>query len=143
MEIDRNGLEVLGRDECLRLLGHATFGRIGVTTGALPSVLPVNYRLVGDRIVLRTGVGAKLEAATDNAVVAFEVDHMDPVEHEGWSVLVTGVARQVVDPDELAEIEPLTIPRWAPYGDGRVISISTEMVSGRRLVAARPEEGPT
>src|SRR5690606_10684839 len=95
MEIDRNGLEVLGREECMRLLASASLGRLGITTGALPTVLPVNFRLVGDQIVFRTGSGTKLDAATDNAVVAFEVDDMDPVWHTGWSVVVTGMAREV------------------------------------------------
>ncbi len=74
MEIDRNGLEVLNREECLRLLRHATLGRVAITSGALPQVLPVNFRLFGDRIVFRTGLGTKLDAATSNNVVAFEVD---------------------------------------------------------------------
>ncbi|HEX4905274.1 MAG TPA: pyridoxamine 5'-phosphate oxidase family protein, partial [Acidimicrobiales bacterium] len=67
MEIDRNGLEVLDRDECLRLLAQATLGRVGVTIGALPCVVPVNYRIVGDEVVIRTGAGTKLDAATKNA----------------------------------------------------------------------------
>lgn len=136
MEIDRNGLEVLGRDESLRLLASTTLGRIGITSGALPTVLPVNFRLVGDQIVFRTGTGSKLEAATDNTVVAFEVDDMDPVWHTGWSVVVTGVAREVTDPEELERIEVSSIPHWAPDHATRVVAISTEMVSGRRILAA-------
>lgn len=133
MEIDRNGLEVLDRDECLTLLARTTLGRVGVTIGALPSVLPVNYRLVGEEIVIRTGAGTKLDAATRNAVVAFEVDDMDPVEHTGWSVLVTGVAREVVGAEEIAELTRRPLARWAPRGDGRIIAISTELVAGRRI----------
>ncbi|MGV3758893.1 MAG: pyridoxamine 5'-phosphate oxidase family protein [Actinomycetota bacterium] len=140
MEIDRNGLEVLGRDECLRLLASASLGRLGITTGALPTVLPVNYRLVGDQVVFRTGTGSKLDAATDNAVVAFEVDDMDPVWHTGWSVVVTGVAREVSDPDELTAIEVSSIPHWAPDHASRVVAVSTEIVTGRRVLtgAQRP-----
>ena len=78
VEVDRNGLEVLDRQECLRLLATATIGRIGITLGALPVILPVNFRLVDDRIVFRTGVGTKLDAATCNTIVAFEVDAVDP-----------------------------------------------------------------
>jgi nitroimidazol reductase NimA-like FMN-containing flavoprotein (pyridoxamine 5'-phosphate oxidase superfamily) len=135
VEVDRNGLEVLGREECLRLLGSMTLGRIGVSSGALPCVLPVNFRLVDEQVVFRTGVGTKLESATRNAVVAFEVDHMDPMSHEGWSVVVTGVAREVVDEDDRAELETDRIPRWAPHGDGRVVAVSTDIISGRRIVA--------
>ena len=133
MEIDRNGLEVLSREECLRLLGHATLGRLAITSGALPLVLPVNFRLVGDRIVFRTGNGTKLEAATSNNVVAFEVDEMDPLWHSGWSVVVTGVAHEVTDPDERAELADVGIPRWAASAGDRIVVVSTEVISGRRM----------
>jgi hypothetical protein len=93
VEVDRNGLEVLSRDECLRLLGTAALGRVAVTTAALPTILPVNFRFDGRHILIRTGRGTKLDAATRNAVVAFEVDEVEPATREGWSVVVTGVAR--------------------------------------------------
>ena len=59
----------------------APLGRVGVSGGALPSVLPVNFRFDGRQILIRTGVGTKLDAAVANAVVAFEVDEIDPVAH--------------------------------------------------------------
>jgi uncharacterized protein len=133
VEIDRNGLEILDRAECLRLLTTAMLGRVGVTSGALPHVLPVNFRLVGDQIVFRTGVGTKLDAAARNEVVAFEVDDIDPMEHTGWSVVVTGIAREISDQVELDTVDQRRIPRWATRGDGRVMAISTDLVSGRRL----------
>ena len=92
VELDRNGLEVLEREECIALLGSVTVGRIAITSNALPVVLPVNFVLLDDRIVIRTSRGTKLDAATRNTVVAFEVDEIDMVEQTGWSVLVTGVA---------------------------------------------------
>jgi uncharacterized protein len=140
VEVDRNGLEVLDRDDCLRLLAGATLGRIGVTSGALPTILPVNFWLDGDRIVVLTGEGSKLDAATRNAVVAFEVDDVDPMYHCGWSVVVTGVARAVSDPDELAALQRAPLTRWAPRGDGKMIAISTDMISGRRIGAGRPRQ---
>lgn len=133
MEIDRNGLEVLTRDECLRLLGRATLGRLAITSGALPMVLPVNFRLVGERIVFRTGAGTKLDAATNGNVVAFEVDDMDPLWHTGWSVVVTGVASEVTDPADRAELADVGIPRWAPTDADRIVTVSTAVVSGRRM----------
>jgi nitroimidazol reductase NimA-like FMN-containing flavoprotein (pyridoxamine 5'-phosphate oxidase superfamily) len=138
MEVDRSGLEVLGRDECLRLLASATLGRIGFTSGALPAVLPVNFCLDGERILVRTGRGSRLDAALQNAVVAFEVDEFDPIHHSGWSVAVTGVATEVGDPTELdaARQEPVT--RWTPPGSESVVAISTEFVSGRRVTSGTP-----
>jgi uncharacterized protein len=134
MEVDRNGLEVLGRDACLDLLATATLGRVGVSSGALPSVVPVNFRFDGRQILIRTGVGTKLDAAVANAVVAFEVDEIDPVAHTGWSVMVTGVARELTEPGERATAQTPPLARWAPGTDHRVIAISPELVSGRRIV---------
>ncbi|MEV0831043.1 pyridoxamine 5'-phosphate oxidase family protein [Nonomuraea rubra] len=63
------------------------------TDRALPAVQPVAFHLDGERIVIRTGIGSKLAAATRNAVVAFEADEFDPEERTGWSVTVIGHAR--------------------------------------------------
>ena len=139
MEVDRNGLEVLSRDECLRLLGSAGLGRVAVTTAALPTILPVNFRFDGRQILIRTGRGTKLDAATRNAVVAFEADEVEPATREGWSVVVTGVARDLTDPDELAEAQTPPLVRWASGDDHRVVAISTEVVSGRRIVRTSGE----
>jgi uncharacterized protein len=131
--IDRNGLEVLNSDECLRLLATATIGRIGISSGALPVILPINYRVDGDRILFRTGAGTKLDAATRDAVVAFEVDHIDPLYHSGWSVVVTGIASDVQGASDEAI---WSTPRWAGGGDDRLVAISINEISGRRLDGA-------
>jgi hypothetical protein len=131
-DIDRNGLIMLDRAECLRLLGTATLGRIGLTSGALPAVLPVNFWFDGQRIYIRTGPGTKLAAATRDSVVAFEVDDIDPLWHTGWSVMVTGLAHHVVDADELTRLEDMPIAHWAPKGGDHIISVTPELISGRR-----------
>lgn len=133
MEIDRNGLQVLDRGECFALMSTATIGRVSVSANALPTILPVNFWFDGDRIVIRSGAGAKLAAALDETVVAFEVDDFDPVSHAGWSVVITGVANAVTDPDEVHALESAPLRRWAPAGDDHFVAISTEFVEGRRL----------
>ncbi len=139
VELDKNGLEVLDRVQCLALLATATLGRVGVTAGALPTVLPVNFLLHGDRILIRSSPGTKLDAALQDTVVAFEVDDFDPIYHSGWSVVVTGVARALTDADELAAVERLPLAHWAPRPTGHVVAISTEMITGRRLARDRAE----
>lgn len=133
MEIDRNGLEVLDRVQCLGLLSTATIGRVGVTSGALPTILPVNFRLEGQEILIRSGEGAKMDVALRDAVVAFEVDDFDPIDHTGWSVVVTGITRSITDEDELERLRGIPIARWASGGNGHLVAISTDLVSGRRL----------
>ena len=134
MEVDRYGVEVIDRDECLRLVALARLGRIGFTSGALPTVLPVDFRLEGECILVRTARGSTLDAALRNSVVAFEVDDFDPIERVGWSVAVTGVATEVANPDELDGFRHEPIPHWAPAADEALISISTELVTGRRIM---------
>jgi uncharacterized protein len=95
----------------------------------------VNFRLVGEEVVLTTGPGAKLRAAVERAVVAFEVDDFDVLSHSGWSVLVTGIARPVVDPAEGERLRAAGVPRWLSDDGARLVAISTERISGRRLVS--------
>lgn len=117
MQLDRNGLEILDTEECMRLLESATLGRIGFTSGALPTVLPVNFKVDSGRILVHTTRGSRLDAALKDAVVAFETDDLDPVEHSGWSVAVTGMATEL-DPGTLA--------------------ISVDLISGRRSTTNAP-----
>ena len=136
MEIDRNGLEVLDPTCCRRLLASATIGRVGLSAGALPTVLPVSFLLIDDGIVFRTGRGTKLEAATHGAVVAFEVDDIDPLSHTGWSVVVTGIARELSALDDLERLRSMPVPSWGLGAADRYVCISTDLITGRRI--ARP-----
>jgi len=132
LEVDRNGLEVLDRAECLELLSSLSIGRVGTTAGALPVVLPVRFQVVGDEIVFRAGRGSMLDAGLAGTVVAFEADDFDPLQSSGWSVVATGVARRL-RPDELP---PGSQVRARRSDDGDVdVAVSTELVSGRRIVA--------
>src|SRR5262249_23502314 len=77
--LDRNGMVVLTERGCLARLGGNGVGRVAVSVGALPAVLPVNYARRGRDVYFRTAAGTKLAAAVQNAVVAFEVDHVDRI----------------------------------------------------------------
>jgi len=128
------GIAPLDEDECLALIGDRGVGRVAVSIGAVPAVFPVNYGLLDGTVVFRTGSGTKLDAAVHNAVVAFEVDDIDPLYHEGWSVLVVGLADEIRDPALLARAEHLPVRPWAPGPREHVVAIRPEFVSGRRIV---------
>ena len=139
---DRNGLQVLTTAECTALLRGATLGRIGLSVDALPLVLPVNYWFDGERILIRTTEGTGLQRAAGGAVVAFEVDDIDPMYHAGWSVVVTGRAEEIVDPVELEELRTAPLARWAhAEGGSRIVAIQPDLVSGRRIQPGRPRPG--
>jgi uncharacterized protein len=131
MEIDREGLEVLDRRECLRLLDRTGLGRIAVTSGALPVVLPVDYTMDGESIVIETGRGTTLDFGTTGSVVAFEVDNLHENGHCGWTVMVTGVAQEVSDGLEMERLRDLLGDEFDAV-DERFIRISSELISGRR-----------
>jgi uncharacterized protein len=116
------------------LLGLGRVGRIGLSVGALPVILPVNYTLVGDRILVCTARGTKLAAATHDQVVAFQVDDFDSEGSTGWSVLVRGIASEVTDPRVLANARRVPVTPWAVDGIAdRYVTITTEVISGRRF----------
>jgi nitroimidazol reductase NimA-like FMN-containing flavoprotein (pyridoxamine 5'-phosphate oxidase superfamily) len=129
VDVDRSGLEVLGRAECLRLLAQTDRGRIAINVRALPAILPVRYALDGEQVVVCTDPETVLARATDGHVVAFEAESAEPPE---WSVSVVGVARHVTDPQEEARLGRLPLPRWRPGAHARFVTISTEEISGRR-----------
>lgn len=135
MDVDRHGFEVLDREECLRLLARGGVGRIGLTARALRVILPVNYALLGEDMVVRTSRGTNLAAATARTVVAFEIDEVDPSDLRGWSVLVTGVAQEVSDPDQRRRCDALGLPAWAGAENTCYVRISTEIVTGQRILA--------
>jgi nitroimidazol reductase NimA-like FMN-containing flavoprotein (pyridoxamine 5'-phosphate oxidase superfamily) len=131
--LDRNGMVVLSEHECFKRLGRNGVGRIAVTVGALPPVLPINYAFRGRDVYFRTAAGTKLAAAARNAVVAFEVDHIDCMDHTGWSVLVVGRAAEVLDPAELERLQDLPLSRWLGQGAETLVRINGDVVSGRAI----------
>jgi uncharacterized protein len=131
--MDLEGVEVLSERECRRLLGEERVGRVAVSVAALPAVFPVNYVVASDEILFFTGEGTKLRAATSNTVVAFEVDHVDPLAERGWSVLVVGKARERSEPGVAAGARKSGLRPWAEGDRHHLVSVTTELLTGRRL----------
>ena len=132
VELDRAGLQILGRDECLRLLASASVGRVALSVRALPVILPVRFVVDGDCILIRVHAGTTLDAATRDAVVAFEADAGAGTGGPDWSVLVTGVARHVPAGENPTVPGADGLPLWSSDRPDRIVAISTDHVSGRR-----------
>jgi hypothetical protein len=128
-------LTELTRGQSLRLLAGVRLGRIVFTHRALPAIRPVNHLLDGEDEVIRTHPGAAIVVDTGPAsgvVVAYEADAIDPGTGLGWSVIVTGIARQVTGHDDVARYKQLLQP-WVAGDMSQVIRISPEIVTGYRL----------
>ena len=78
---------------CLELLGTAGLGRIAISEGALPLILPVQYQMLEDQILVCCGSRLGQAREPIGQVVAFEAGGTNPAALEGWTVQVRGLAR--------------------------------------------------
>jgi uncharacterized protein len=122
----------LSRQECLQALDGQTLGRLAVSQGALPLILPVNYALEGANIVFRTRAGSLLDRACRNTIVAFEIDQYDAAAESGWSVLVIGVAN-VVDAGEWFRALELGLISVGASDGGVFVKIVPGKMTGRAI----------
>lgn len=135
MSVGQQRLTELTRGESLRLLGSVPLGRIVFTLHAMPAIRLVNHLLDGEDIVIRTHSGAAVVSAAGAAqgvVVAYEADAVDPGDHHGWSVVVTGTAHLLTDPGQVARWQSALSP-WVTGEMDQVIRIQSEIVTGYRL----------
>lgn len=124
----------LDRSEVFELLTSKKVGRLGFLGPDGPQILPLNYVVVDEHVIVRTvAYGAVARSALDQRV-AFEVDDVDDFLQDGWSVLVVGPAQLLSD----AQLEQLRLgPAPQPWAEGprsMFISVGCQQVSGRRLI---------
>jgi len=148
MQIDGSGARVLEDDECLRLLAGERIGRVALTRDALPVIVPVAFRLIGQDPVIRAGPGAVREAGRRRAVLCLEADGCATDWSSGWSVVVTGRAELLTEPHVLASVRRLALLDWRRNLDGDdhddlYVRIRTELISGRRFESVSTACGGT
>ncbi len=135
MSSTETGLLELSEEECLRLLTthRPRLGRLAFMSGGRVLVFPMNFVAVGKLIYFRTAPGSKLMAAFRAQQVTFEIDHVDDVWEEGWSVLAFGRVREVTDEEELEDLRKRPLRPWAS-GDRRYyLRMDIDWLSGRRI----------
>lgn len=129
-----DGLARLSRQECLALLASASFGRVGVSVEALPAILPVTIALMDESVVFRTIPGTKLAYATKGSILAVEADQYDAALGDGWSVLVRGVASELVDAGDIGRARELLADSWINgHTAEHYVGVGCDLVTGRRL----------
>ena len=70
-------------------------GRLGLSVGSLPVILPVNYVLDGARSCSAPRTATRPAPRSSGSVACLEIDQFDRFEHSGWSVLATGTTRRI------------------------------------------------
>ncbi|GIH95764.1 helix-turn-helix domain-containing protein [Planobispora siamensis] len=131
-------LEELDIKECLRLISPGGVGRVGFGSPVGPVIVPVNYVFHEGAVVFRTAFGGPLDEDLRTHVkgaeikIAFEVDHVDEVNREGWSVLILGGAHHV-PPEEEAAVAASGVEPWAGGDRNLYVRIVPVEITGRRI----------
>jgi len=137
-------LEELDEAECLRLIAPGGIGRIAYTGRYGPTVLPVNYRWHEGSIVFRTAQDSPTDEDLRTGIahaeykVAFEIDEIDTVAREGWSVLIQGPLHHVASDAERASVRQAGVQTWPGGNRELFLRIVPSRVTGRRIRRPRP-----
>ena len=127
---DRNGLEVLDEATCFALLGGAALGRVAYIAAGIARVVPVNIAVQDGAVHVRVGTGGLLAAITDGQLLTLEADDHDTDSFGGWSVIVTGPAREIARrPDRSLPM----VYSWLQPDAARLVRLTPLEISGRRL----------
>jgi transcriptional regulator with XRE-family HTH domain len=132
-------LRTLTAEQCWAHLEAGGVGRIVFLSDRGPVAHPVNFASIGGDVVVST-TAAAARALEDQPRVSFQIDRVDEPMREGWSVLATGSARWVDDPDELVELAALGLEPWAGGARHTMIRIAPDEVTGRVIIQrGRPD----
>ncbi len=124
----------LGPSECRDLLERGVVGRVAMATPLGPRIVPVNYGVHDDEIVFRTAPYSELSTYGWDTDLAFEVDDLDYVAHQGWSVVALGRAHVVDDPDEVELLRQEWEPQpWSPGSRNLYVKLAWRGLTGVRL----------
>ena len=129
------GLVDLPADECMRLLGERSVGRIAWNGPAGPTVLPVNYVVVDGEVWFRTTAHSSFTHEVDDQPVAFQIDDVDDFTRSGWSVLARGTAHVVFDATRVPRTWP-GIETWPAGTHALHVVIEPHQLTGKRLLAS-------
>jgi hypothetical protein len=124
----------LSTEECQELLSAGLVGRVAVSTPVGPHIVPVNYAVVDDTVVIRTSPYGILGSHARGSIVAVEVDQFDYPRQRGWSVVARGRAEAVTGAEELDHIRSVWDPHaWASGQRNLYLRVRWSELTGRRL----------
>jgi nitroimidazol reductase NimA-like FMN-containing flavoprotein (pyridoxamine 5'-phosphate oxidase superfamily) len=131
-------IEELDEEQCLQLIAPSGIGRIAYASRSGPAVLPVNYVLQDGAVVFRTAANGPLDEDLRTGIsgadyrVAFEIDDIDMVGKQGWSVLLQGPAHLVKETEREA-VRRAGVEPWAPGDRELFVRIVPSRITGRRV----------
>ena len=131
MEISSGARQVdIDADGCVMLLGTQQVGRL-VFDAPDAQIRPMNYVMIEGEIVMRADHPMDLPPR-----VVFEVDQVDSLDRQGWSVIVRGPAAVL----PMEEVDAELFERLDPWAEGAMlwtVRVRIDEVSGRWVRAGR------
>lgn len=124
-------LEVLGPRACRRLLDQVSVAWLAHCVDGAVHMVPVNFTVHGDEIVVRSGYGRSLTAVVEGRPITVAAGHFDEESRTGWSVTVTGRAHLVGDP--LVNPGAPAAEVWAELPATVPVAVAMTTVTGRRV----------
>lgn len=132
MSFDPRVSTILSTEQCWELLRSDELGRLAFRLTDEVHLVPINYAVVGDRIMFRTAEGDKLLGVTMHPEVVFEIDSHD--DEHAHSVIVRGLARRIEEHEE-QPVDDL-LRSWISTPKYNIVEISPTEVSGRTFELA-------
>ncbi|HYO86285.1 MAG TPA: pyridoxamine 5'-phosphate oxidase family protein [Dermatophilaceae bacterium] len=129
MNTDEDVYRDLTLDESWDMISGMSFGRLAFAVAGVPEIVPINYCVSERKLYFRTSEGSKLAGLTINHNVAFEIDTYE--EDSAASVILSGTARELQAPDELAWADTLPLRPWVPTLKYHFVEITPDVVTGR------------
>jgi uncharacterized protein len=118
----------LAEEPAWDFLSSQEVGRLAYHLVGEVHIVPINFTVLGGRIVFRTAPGSKLLGVVMNQDVAFEVDQFD--DERATSVIVRGRAA-FLDDAEVDALGELALHSWVPTDKDAVVAIQVTEISGR------------
>jgi hypothetical protein len=124
-EMQSDHITDIPESECWELLRTVNIGRLALSLGALPAILPVHFHADGFDLVIRLGNGTASDRSLDHAVVAFAADAVDPDSGIGWTVQVQGMTYVEKEVDPQVDRDE--------HGAERIVRLMPAILSGHRV----------
>jgi hypothetical protein len=131
-------LEILDREACREILESHSIARLGYVEAGWPTVVPINYRMDGGDLFIRTLAGGKLRAAERQDTVCVELDGYDETLRTGWSVVAHGRLEVIGDGATLRQAWDNDPQPWVAADGWQWLRFVPITISGREVL---PGEG--
>lgn len=120
--------------ECWDLLRSQQLGRLAYRLVDEVHLVPINYLVDRDRLVVRTSPGSKLLAAALESEAALEIDWVGV--DQAWSVVARGRFHRLTE-DEQREVDDEPLHSWVPTLKYELLALLPSELTGRRFLLRR------